>query len=93
MKKEKKLTAPDLALLHLVGMKLGKQHYGAADAALDALLLKRKAGAVLTLPKTEEVPEEFRGKKFQVVDKFADCNSIGVGRKARRFELEPFTEI
>jgi hypothetical protein len=93
MKKEKKLTAPDLALLHLVSMKLGKQHYGAADAALAALRQKKKAGDVFTLPKTEEVPEEFRGKKFQLIDKFADRDSIGVGQKARRFELEPFTEI
>lgn len=87
-----RLNAPNLALLHLHSLREGKERYKAADAALDALLEKKKAGAVIKLPIGKEVAEELRGKKFRVVDKFKSRNSIGVGLNARRFELEEVTE-
>lgn len=87
-----KLNAPNLALLHIHSLREGKERYKAADAALDALLEKKKAGAVIKLPATKGMPEDLRGKKFRVVDKFKSRNSIGVGLSARRFELEEVNE-
>lgn len=90
--KKPRLTAPDLALLHLHSLAEGKSRYKIADSALDALLEKKKAGAVIKLPSGKEVAENLRGRKFRVVDKFKSRNSIGVGLNARRFELEEVNE-
>lgn len=90
--KKPRLNAPNLALLHVHSLREGKERYKAADAALDALLAKKKPGSVIKLPAGSKVAEDLRGKKFRVVDKFADRNSIGVGLNARRFELEEVTE-
>lgn len=95
------LDSATLAALHVTELAEGKAHYKVADAALDALLAQVKAGTVITLPSERfvsvptdtairkvEIPAHLRGKKFQVLDKFAKRNSIGVGLSARRYELE-----
>jgi hypothetical protein len=83
-----KLDTATLAARHVVSLARGKSHYKKADAALDALLTKAKAGDVITLPDQKPV----RKAKFRVIDKFASRNSIGVGLSARRYELEPIVE-
>lgn len=63
-----------------------------------------RAGQIITIPNvasitipdpTEptgkrklEIPKELRGKKFRLLDQFAEKTRIGVGLSARRYELE-----
>jgi hypothetical protein len=77
--------------MHVSALADGKKFYKEADAALEALLLKAKVGEVITLADEKPIPVDLRGKKFQVIDKFAKKNSIGVGLSARRYELEEVT--
>lgn len=81
-----------LAARHLSALAKGKAHYKKSDAALDALLKQKKAGDIVILPDGHPTPAALRGKKFIVVDKFENRNSIGVGLSARRFEMEELTE-
>ncbi len=94
-----KFDAPTLAAMHVMALAIGKENYKKSDLALEVLLKKCKVGEVITLPAKENLstgeplPENLRGKKFQVKDKFEKKNSIGVGLSARRFELEEVKEV
>lgn len=97
--KKPEFDAPTLAAIHLTTLALGKENYKKADIALEELLDQVKVGEVITLPNKEKlptghlIPEELRGKKFCVADKFAKKNSIGVGLSARRYEVEEVEEV
>lgn len=88
----KKVDKSALALRHLVSLAKGKKFYKQSDAAIEALMQNAKAGDVITLPETLKTPKEFRGKKFEVVDKFETRISVNVGMNARRFELSDVSE-
>lgn len=92
MSKTSTSDAAQLAALHVSALAEGKAKYKIADAALDALLKKKKPGDEILLPDAKPIPTELRGKKFRVEDKFSKKNSIGVGLSARRFELKEVTQ-
>lgn len=85
------IDAYTLMAMHVTALAEGKKQYKLADAALDALVDQLRVGQVIELPKTFKIPEDLRGKKFAIADKFAKRNSIGVGLSARRFEVEEVT--
>lgn len=78
----------ELAAIYVAALADGKKFYKQADLALDQLLTQAKVGELITLPTAKPIPVDLRGKKFQIEDKFAKKNSIGVGQSARRYELK-----
>ena len=99
MKKRPEIpTTEELTALHVLSLAEGKTRYKEADAALDHVIqscCKRckacgqiVAGQIVQLPDRKPIPVDLRGKKFRLVDKYAERNSIGVGLSARRFEVE-----
>jgi len=87
----------------LVYLALGKACYKLQDYLLDEIIpgAKKKSNRKIQVPKIDRQAIQktleaalgvtiatIEGRTFQVADKFADRNSIGVGLSARRFELE-----
>ncbi len=95
------LDAPRLCALQVSSLAEGKKKYKEADLALDALIAESCekcktcgqliAGQVIELPDAKPIPVELRGKKFKLIDNFAEKTRVGVGLSARRFELEEVT--
>lgn len=92
-KTKKKISPAELALLHVHSLEVAKQRYKIADEALRQLRKRKKVGTAIALPDSKDVAEHLRGKKYCIVDKFADRDAIPVGMNARRFEMEPVTEV
>lgn len=81
----RKPDIPTLAAQHLSHLLLGKLSYKKADAALSAILRKKRKG-IITLPDKAPVIPELRGKTFEIEDR---GDAFSVGQTARRFRLKP----
>jgi hypothetical protein len=73
----------------LTNLSRGKQYYKKADAAMDEVLERLPrcgtCGGVMAANITVTLRS---GKKFKLVDNFAEKHRTNVGQNARRFEFE-----
>lgn len=84
--KKKKLSVAEIAAMLLQCLGEAKGKYKTADAARVVLESKLKAGQIVTLPSSDWLSPELRGKRYRWVDK---GSSFAVGQTARRFDLKP----
>jgi hypothetical protein len=78
-----------LVAKHVHNLAKGKELYKKADVALDeALTLLPRCGSCGGVMVADIIVKLRNGKKFKLIDKFAEKHRTNVGQNARRFEFE-----
>jgi hypothetical protein len=79
----KKADTAELISKHVRSLDLGKKNYKKADAALEAIISTMKPG---------DVAVAANGRKYELVDEFAERMTVFKPCGIRRYKLEEVTE-